>query len=251
MESPGGNSLRRPKSATLHNSFSPTITFLAARSYRWRGESKENRINQSHFHPTLPLYTHIMSTDPVDKSLLSKIVHPHGYVNHVLHQLLHRSTVGLGQRDKTWLAFIDGCHTGLLTVRNFFRSPCGRYSNTIQGAGTPGCPAVKVYNTPHSHPVWMWGAGDEATRVISLVADWPLLTRPYNRMMFGCIISAIMLISCMKSCVSFSDVYCWMVFTATSISFTSRFKFALYTLPNWPGSNSGKDNIVCVCFPTH
>ena len=57
-----------------------------------------------------------VSTNPVDKSLLSKIVHPHGYINHVLHQLLHRSTVGLGQRDKTWLAFNDGCHTGLLTV---------------------------------------------------------------------------------------------------------------------------------------
>ena len=45
-----------------------------------------------------------MSTDPVDEALLSKVVHPHGYVDHVLHQLLHRSTVGLGQREETcWL----------------------------------------------------------------------------------------------------------------------------------------------------
>ena len=60
-----------------------------------------------------------------------------------------------------WLTYSDGCHTGLLTVRNFFRSPCGRYSNTIQGAGTSG-PAVRVESTAQPqlgpyHPVWCMG----------------------------------------------------------------------------------------------
>ena len=95
----------------------------------------------------------IMSTDPVDKSLLSKIVHPHGYINHVLHQLLHRSTVGLGQKDNAWLAFIYGCHPGWLTMRNFFRSPYGRYSMTIQGAKTSG-PKVRAEHSVKARRVW-------------------------------------------------------------------------------------------------
>ena len=97
MESSGGSSRSRPKSATLHSSFSPTMTFLAARSCGGRRGSREGiGLHFGHAH-----------TNPVDEALLSKIVHPHGYINHVLYQLLHRSTVGLGQRDKTcWLQLL-------------------------------------------------------------------------------------------------------------------------------------------------
>ena len=68
-----------------------------------------------------------MSTDPVDKALLSKIVHPHGYINHVLHQLLHRSTIGL-RRD-----VVDFYYFTAATLAHLLRGS----SSDPHVAGTP------------------------------------------------------------------------------------------------------------------